>query len=139
MPSWLVPAIVSATGVAIVVVVNLLLIGKWVGNITAAQTNLLALVGELKRRLDDFESEVESEAGHRAAFAVRMDNAEKAAEALWGVRDKLTALQAAGEVEGRHTREKLDSLSRDMGGIQRHLANMIAAGKAPVREFSADG
>ena len=127
MPVWLVPTIASTMGVAIVVVVNLLLIGRWVGSMTAAQTGLASLVSDLKRRLDEFEREVEAEASHRAAFAVRMENAEKAAEALWGVRDQLTAMRAAGEVEDRYTKQKLDKLDREVSGINRSVASLMNA------------
>ncbi|OJU09725.1 MAG: hypothetical protein BGN86_14495 [Caulobacterales bacterium 68-7] len=133
VPVWLVPTIVSTMGVAIVVVVNLLLIGRWVGSITAAQASLASLVSDLKRRLDDFEQEVETEASHRAAFAARMENAEKAAAALWSVRDQLTAMRAAGEVEDRYTKQKLDKLDRDVSGINQALASLTNVASRAAR------
>jgi len=133
VPVWLVPTIVSTMGVAIVVVVNLLLIGRWVGSITAAQASLASLVSDLKRRLDDFEQEVETEASHRAAFAVRMENAEKAAAALWSVRDQLTAMRAAGEPEDRYTKQKLDKLDRDVSGINQALASLTNVASRAAR------
>lgn len=127
MPEWTSP-IIAALAVFFGLGVNLVLAGKMVGRVTEGLANLSAAVVTLTGRVDQFEDEVEGEAQLRSSFETRLHAVEKGIDVFWGVRDQLNRMDAAGEVEGRHTREKLDSLARSLSGIERQMATISKEG-----------
>lgn len=127
MSPW-VPVAISAFFGLITLAANLLMLGRWAGSTSKAIENLATIVAKLEKRVEEFETEIEGEASLRADFATRMIAAEKVAETFWTLRDQIIAMRAAGEVEQKYSREKLDALGRSIGQIQRQLGN-LATGK----------
>lgn len=159
MSPWL-PVIISGLMGVVTVAANLVLLGRWSGTTSAAINNLVSANSRLEKRVNDleggvekrvsdlaeavgrrvsaFEEEVEGQAALRSEFSNRLQATEKMAETFWAVRDQITAMRAAGEVEQRYSRETLDRLTREVGGIHRAIANMTSGNKSPIREFGVE-
>lgn len=101
--------------------VNLFIMGRFVGQWSEAMKNVAATVAKVEDRLEN----VEGEAGKVPLLEQRMAGAEAAVSRFWEMRDEFTAMRVTVEQEGKHSRERLDSVARSLSVIERQMANMV--------------
>lgn len=126
-PQWI------SLGVTIVVVlvgtaVNLFLIGRFVGSFTEAMRNLTQLFGKIEERVEAVEDRSEDSRTWQADVAARLEQAERGTAVVAEFRDEFIAMRATVQSETRHSNEKLDSVVRSIGVIERQLANISSRG-----------
>lgn len=119
---WVGPAIsvlVMLGGTA----VNLFIIGRFIGQLSETVRNVTATVSKVEARLE----EIGQETDKIPLIDQRLSVVEIATSKFWEMRDEFTAMRVTVEQEGRHSREKLDSLARGQSVIERQLANLVTS------------
>jgi hypothetical protein len=124
----------SWIGIAISVVVmlsgtaaNLFIIGRFVGQWGEATKNIATTLSKVERRVEDVESSGEKTESERRLMDGRLKNAESGVDRFWEMRDEFVTMRTTVELEGKHSREKLDSVSRSVSVIERQIANLVSA------------
>lgn len=120
---------------AVSLAINLLIVGIFVGSLKQTVKGLADAIATIGRRLDAYDNFADQSQIDRANIRARLEAVEKIASDLHTILDKLSRFQAATEVEHRYTRDKLDTLSRDMQSAQRQLANVAGLRPGVIHEI----
>lgn len=107
--------------------VNLFIIGRFVGQWGEAMKNIASTLAKVEERIETAETQGDDTAAKVGLIDQRLITAEQAAGKFWEMRDEFTAMRVTVEQEGKHSREKLDSLARGQGVIERQLANLVTS------------
>lgn len=121
-------------GIAISVVVmlggtavNLFIIGRFVGQWGEAMKNIAKTLQQVEVRVESVEDKADATETKRSLMDQRLGTAEAAAAKFWEMRDEFTAMRVTVEQEGKHQRDKLDSVSRSISVIERQLGNLFTS------------
>lgn len=119
-------------GVAISVLVvlsglaaNLFIIGRFVGQWSETMRSIAKTLAQVEARVEDVEDGREDASRRISLMDQRLGVTEQAASKFWEMRDEFTTLRVTVEQEGKHSREKLDSMARSFSVIERQLANLV--------------
>ena len=104
--------------------VNLFIIGRFVGQWGESMRN----IAETLKKVEDRVEEVGEHGEQIPLLDQRLTAAEVAVAKLSGMSDQIVRLTTTIEIDGKHSREKLDSVGRSIAVIERQLAN-IATGR----------
>ncbi len=108
--------------------VNLFIIGRFVGQWGEAMKNIAKTLEKVEDRVEAVEAESDQSASRLGLFDQRLLTTEHATSKFWEMRDEFTAMRVTVEQQGKHNSEKLDSLARSYGVIERQLANLVSTG-----------
>lgn len=106
--------------------VNLFIIGRFIGQWGEAMKNIAKTLANVELRVETTEDKAEATAAKVGLIDQRLITTEQAASKFWEMRDEFTAMRVTVESEGRHSREKLDSVSRSISVIERQLGNLVS-------------
>jgi uncharacterized protein YoxC len=107
--------------------VNLFIIGRFVGQWSEAMKNIATTLSKVEERVEATEEQGDTIAAKVGLMDQRLMTAEQAASKFWEMRDEFTRMTVTIEQEGKHSREKLDSLARGQSVIERQLANLVTS------------
>ena len=102
--------------------VNLFIIGRFVGQWGEAMKNIAVTLKKVEERVE----EVGEQTAEVALIDQRLTAAEVAVARLSGMSDQIVRLTTTVEIDGKHSREKLDSVSRSISVIERQLGNLVS-------------
>lgn len=123
--AWISIAI-SVLVVLIGTATNLFVIGRFFGRWSATTQNITATLEKVERRLEDVEGRAEEGDSERRLMDGRLKIVEGGVDRFWEMRDEFVTMRTTIEIEGKHSREKLESVSRSVSGIERQLANLVS-------------
>jgi len=124
-PQW----IGIAVSVAVVLggtAVNLFIIGRFVGQWSEAMKNIVATLSKVETRLEEVDDRAEVTESKRTLMEARLGHVEGGVDRFWEMRDEFVTMRVTVEQQGKHSSEKLDSLARSYGVIERQLANLVS-------------
>jgi len=106
--------------------VNLFIIGRFVGQWGEAMKNIAKTLQQVETRVESVEEKTDATESKRTVMDQRLVTAEQATAKFWEMRDAFTSMQKTVEIEGKHAREKMDSVGRSISVIERQLANLVS-------------
>jgi len=107
--------------------VNLFIIGRFVGQMSESMRNTTTTLGKIEERLEEVDGAGTETAKQVGLMDQRLKVAETATGEFWKMRDAFTELKTTVEIEGKHARDKLDSVGRSIGVIERQLGNLVSS------------
>ena len=107
--------------------VNLFIIGRFVGQMSESMRNTTTTLGKIEERLEEVDGAGTETAKQVGLMDQRLKVAETATVEFWKMRDAFTELKTTVEIEGKHARDKLDSVGRSIGVIERQLGNLVSS------------
>lgn len=105
--------------------VNLFILGRFVGQWSEAMKNIVATLARVERRVEQAEEHGEATASKVGLMDQRLITTEEATSKFWLMRDEFTAMRVTVEQEGKHARDKLDSVGRSISVIERQMASWL--------------
>jgi hypothetical protein len=117
--------------------VNLFIIGRFVGQWGEAMKNIAVTLKKVEERVEEVDGRASATETKRSLMDQRLSTAEVAAGKFWEMRDEFTAMRVTVEQEGRHQREKLESVVRSIGVIERQLGNLVS-GKTGITVITTE-
>jgi hypothetical protein len=118
--------------------VNLFIIGRFVGQWSEAMKNIASTLQKVEAQAEAVQDQADGTDGRLQLIDQRLGVAEAATAKFWEMRDAFTRMTVTIESEGKHSREKLESLARGQSVIERQLANLVSA-KGGFTVISTDG
>lgn len=120
-------------GIAISVVVmlggtavNLFIIGRFVGQWGEAMKNIAGTLTKVELRIEQVESSGEKTESERRLMDGRLRNVESGVDRFWEMRDEFVTMRTTVELEGKHSREKMESVGRSVSVIERQIGNLVS-------------
>jgi hypothetical protein len=101
--------------------VNLFIIGRFIGRSDEAMKNVASTLEKVEGRVE----EVAVLADKVPLLDQRLTATEVAVAAVAGMKEQITRLTTTIEIDGKHSREKLEGVSRSISVIERQLANLV--------------
>lgn len=105
--------------------VNLFIIGRFVGQWSEALRNLAATLGKVETQLETTSTQAEVTEQKAALIDQRLAAVEVATSKFWEMRDAFTRMSVTLELTAKGTTERLESLGRSVGVIERQMANLV--------------
>ena len=118
--------------------VNLFIIGRFVGQWGEAMKNIAKTLQQVEIRVEHVEDKADATETKRSLMDQRLGTAEQATAKFWEMRDEFTAMRVTVEQEGKHAREKLDSVGRSISVIERQLGNLVSTSRASFTTLSTE-
>lgn len=116
---------------------NLFILGRVVGKWEGSMKTVVDALQKVEKLADEASEASTQNHGALALLGARMDTAEAALSKFWQMRDEFVALRTTIEIEGKNQREKMDSIARSQGVMERQLANMVST-KAGFTTLSSE-
>jgi len=107
--------------------VNLFIIGRFVGQMSESMRNTTTTLGKIEERLEEVDGAGTETAKQVGLMDQRLKVAETATGEFWKMRDAFTELKTTVEITGKHTGDKLDSVGRSIGVIERQLGSLVSS------------
>jgi hypothetical protein len=101
--------------------VNLFIIGRFIGRSDEAMKNVASTLEKVEGRVE----EVAVLADKVPLLDQRLTATEVAVAAVAGMKEQITRLTTTIEIDGKHSREKLEGVSRSISVIERQLGNLV--------------
>jgi hypothetical protein len=101
--------------------VNLFIIGRFIGRSDEAMKNVASTMEKVEGRVE----EVAVLADKVPLLDQRLTATEVAVAAVAGMKEQITRLTTTIEIDGKHSREKLEGVSRSISVIERQLGNLV--------------
>lgn len=118
--------------------VNLFIIGRFVGQWGEAMKNIAKTLQQVEIRVETVEDKADATETKRSLMDQRLVTAEMATAKFWEMRDEFTAMRVTVEQEGKHARDKLESVGRSISVIERQLGNLVSTSRASFTTLTTE-